>query len=686
MTSPSMKQMTLYLTVCVLAVFAASAVNSAETFRLEDDKLCAEFDALGRIIRLENKTTGKGNVIAEPVEETFNMVCKKGQNWEAVVFPKEQNYRVSKEGNTIRTVIDKVSVDGNPSELTLTMSAALKGGTLVYSAEIDNREKELTVVEFRYPKVGVIRSLGSGKKFDLLWPHATGKRFRNFSSTVSGTYPGDLSMQWTALTDDSETLYFSGRDTKMYTTTFHAGYGNGAALTSTRFVFVKTGEKCVVPETIAQLYSGSWRRAADEYRNWASAWRKVRSKPDWVHNMFGYFLVINKQQYGDEMWQYDTLPKLYELAKNHGFDTLGLFGWYEGGHDNTYPDIEVGKTLGGADKLRENIKKVRDAGGNVTLYVQGHLIDPTTDFYSRHGREVEAHSHWGSPYYEHYNKSSRSEFLPRFTAKVFSTACPGHPIWQERMVRNVDFIHDFGASGVLFDQIGGMPPRPCFNKQHNHANPGLSHVAGRVSLLDKIHRRTREVGGDFAFLTEHITDVYSQYADMLHGVGVQPDERDFSEMFRYCFPDTIITVRNPAPDISSMFSNFAITYGLVMEMEIRYRSDCEHVLADKSKERREHAQKVAALRNRYRDILGHGKFVDEEPLRNSNSAVKCKAFETDNRLAVVLWNPAPQTQDVKLDVPGRKLLEVSTLAGGPAQSKLPVSIGTQQVIVAVYEK
>jgi len=684
------KENFMRLTVLFAFIVFPLFVFAQETsvLRLEDDKLLAEFDGFGRIVRLENKASGKGNIVSEPVDETFNMVCKKGQNWEAVVLPKEQVYRVTKEGNTIRTVVDKVKTYDTPNELTLSMTVTLKDGTLIYGAEIDNREKDLTVVEFRYPKIGITKSLGNEKKYDLLWPEQAGLRLRNFRGAISDTYPSFLSMQWMALTDDEETLYVSGRDSEFYTTALHAGYGSGATLTLTRFVFVKPNEKRVLPETIAQLYSGSWRRAADEYRQWASTWWKPRPKPDWVRDMLGYFLVMPKQQYGDELWPYDTLPKLYELAAGHGFDTLGLYGWFEGGHDNTYPDIEVGKTLGGADKLRESIKKVRDAGGNVILYAQGHLIDPATDFYARHGREVEVHSRWGTPYSDSYNKSSKSEFLKRFNSKLFYIACPGHPIWLDRMVETVDFIHGFGASGILYDQIGGIPPTPCFNERHNHANPGLSYVSGRVSLLDSIRRRTREVGKDFAFFTEHVTDVYSQYADMLHGCGVPSgDSRDFPEMFRYCFPETTITVRNRASaSISPTYANSAITYGLVMEMEVRYRDDRENLLADRSKESREYAKSVADLRKRYRDVLGRGKFVDEEPLVNGNAVVKCKAFETENRLAVVLWNPTTQPQTIKLDVPGRKLLEIGTVVGKLDKPELPASITPQQVLVAVYEK
>ena len=136
----------------------------------------------------------------------------------------------------------------------------------------------------------------------------------------------------------------------------------------------------------------------------------------------GYFLVINKQQYGAEAWPYDTLGELYERAVSHGCNTVGLFGWYHTGHDNNYPDLAVSPTLGGTISLKADTA-VQAAGGHVTLYYQGHLIDPASPFYRREGAQWEANV-WGTPYYEFYPKACYSNFLNFFSNKAFLNRLP----------------------------------------------------------------------------------------------------------------------------------------------------------------------------------------------------------------------------------------------------------------------
>ena len=707
----------IIITIIAIIPLITGIQAFAQTY-LEDAQLKIGVDQQGRIVHLENKTGNTGNIIDHPANGIFKMVCKRGTNWEDVVFPEKQQYQVTKKDNMITIKVNKVTTRDATGNVNIVMTIGLKDGIITFDSEIDNQQPDLTVIDFIYPQIGVIKTLAGGKP-DLLWPNQSGVLYSNVgdylsnmpttressAKTISAPYPGGVSMQWMALVDKDQCLYFSGKDKDFYSSMLRV---NGSSenrgsitLSIDRFAFVKPGEKWQNPASILMLYNGSWRKGADEYRAWASSWRKEREQAAWVKNMMGYFLVINKQQYGDEIWRYDNLPQLYELAKAHGCDALGLFGWYETGHDNMYPDIDAGQSLGGRKTLMENIKQVQATGGHVTLYHQGHLMDVNAPFYKETGHKIESKSLWGVPYYEKYNKSHNSNFLQIFTSKTFSTVCPSCPEWHELIIEKVDFISSFGANGVLFDQIGGMPPNPCFDDTHPHKNgkPSLSYAPGRIQLLGNINQKVKDIDKEFAFFTEHICDVYSQFADCLHGISASPSGEgnrtvyeegnvasviNYPELFRYCFPNTIITLRNPYPYIQPRIANYAITFGFRYEMELRYLDDCVYVLEDRTPQWKEYAAKITSLRKKYWDVLGYGKFVDEEYIQIKNRKVIAKSFVKDNNLVVVLWNDNSSDQKIDLQVDGFSLIEASTV--DKTVKTLPDMIKTQEVIVAQYKK
>ena len=693
------------------------AQNKPQTWTIEDNLLKITIDQSARIVHLENKTGKRGNVIDHAADGIFKMVAQRGGNWEDVIFPEKQSYVVKKTGNALLITLDKIVTRDATSDVSLEMTIRLNNGQLSFDAEIDNRQKDLMITDFVFPQLGVIKTLGIGKP-DLLWPNQSGEWCTNIGDLLTGmadtrddpnyksiNYPGNASMQWMSLVDGPECLYFSGRDSEFYSSILSVRGSKkdpgSITLAINRLSFVKTNQKWKSPQSIMMLYTGSWRTGADEYSKWAASWRKENEPTSWVQDMMGYFLVINKQQYGDEMWPYDKLPKLHELAKAHGCDALGLFGWYNSGHDNMYPDINVSNSLGGANALKENIRRVQKDGGHVTLYYQGHLMDVNSPYYKSTGHNLESKSIWGVPYYEKYNKASNSDFLRSFTSKTFSTVCPSSKAWQELMTSKANEIYAFGPNGILYDQIGGMPPNPCFDETHEHykGKPSLSYTQGRLQLLGKIKDQTKKINPDYAFFTEHITDVYSQFADCLHGIKTSPDAAgmrskllddksaavlNYPELFRYCFPKTVITIRNAFPYITPQFANYAITFGLRLEMELRYLDDVNYVLEDRTPQWREYAAKITALRKKHWDILGHGKFVDEEFLANGNKKIIAKSFVKADSLAVVLWNDNTAAENVDLKVKGFTLMKVSAV--DRTDKQLPGTIKPQEVLVALYKK
>jgi hypothetical protein len=682
---------------------------------LENGLLKAVFDEKARLVRLENLPDGTGNIIEKPTEDAFFLNCKNRENWENAAFGHAQDFTVEQKGNTLVYHSKTLRTRDGENQIDLTLSISLEEENLCFDASIGNRQNELLVLDFEYPKLGVIKKLGAeepalfapvqeGLRINRVgkWLSERGYSRENNPYSYEINYPGGGSMHWMALQGSGQTLYAACHDEDFYTSQMRADGSiedpGAVTLIFEIMPFVKTGETWQAPRTHLKLYRGTWHHGADEYKEWASTWRPVRDKPQWIRDLLGMFLVINKQQYGDEMWPYESLPELYKLAEDHGFENLSLFGWYDSGHDNQYPDLETSESLGGAETLRRQIKKVQEAGGKVTLYQQGHLIDTTTAFYRNGGYRYESRTRSGTPYLEYYNKSHRSMFLKYYTSKCFSISCPSCPEWRELMESKVDFTASFGADAVLFDQIGGMPAYPCFNEKHPHdkGKPSLSMSGGRRKLLDVIRKRTRETGSGFAFFSEHTTDLYSAWLDCVHGIHThripEGSYLDYDEpgpvkepsLFRYCFPETKITIRNPRPYMDTWSVNYAFVFGQVFEMEIRYQQDKDDILADRWPEEREYAKAVNDLRRKYINELIRADFADEQPLETKNPEVITKAYINDKTITVALWNDTNEAKPLKLSVKGGRFLEYAVIEG--SVQKIPGTIPPHSIALAVFQK
>ncbi len=688
-------------------------------FNLQNDRISLSLNERGQISALSMK--GGQNVIARPTG-LFRAVLKAGDNWENVAFADKQSLRVEAAADSLTLRCDSLNTRDGQIAIGLTLTIRLDGEKLTFDSTIENRS-EAAVDDWIYPCLGEIDTLTGGKP-DLLYPRHMGERFVDICGYLKGLnnrealhelttpYPGFMSMQWMTLVDGDACLYLTGRDTLFHASALRARGSDigGVTLEMNKLAFAKPGETWVCPSYMAWLYRGDWMKGAKEYAEWASTWRKPVQPKEWIRQMNGYFLVINKQQFGDEVWPYDTIPKLYEYAQAHGFDALGLFGWYHTGHDNHYPELEVSPTMGGADKLREGIRKVQQKGGHVTLYYQGHLMDVGTDYYKTTGHLREGKTRWGTPYYEFYDKYCHSDYLHFFSKKPFSTICPSCEDWHELMAERADWIHSFGADGVLYDQIGGMPPYPCFDESHLHLQdrPSLSHAQGRIRLHKRIRAQVDKYE-NFAYMTEHVTDVHSQFLDCLHGIGSYPGAKGtgalttgigirttlnsatagagrtmMPELFRYVFPETFITVRNPSPFVSHRYASYALHYGFKLEMEQRNQTDRDFIEADEDAADRVYVKQIANLRRAHGEYLLTGRFLAQEGLRNGNPNVKAALFENESgQRAVALWNDTDEEQRLDVSAEGCDWNAWASTDG--EGDGIPATLGAEKVLL-IYHK
>ena len=693
-------------------------------FTLKNKCIEAEFDKEARIVSL--KRAEGVNVINRPADEGFRAVMAfvKKERLENLAVGSRQKWKVRATKTKLEFVTDTLVYsdglrDDNVAPCKVVLRVELVNDALVFTSEVENGT-DAYFIDFEFPRIGEVKNLGDGIP-TLFVPRECGHAIVNPGALVSNSdsreqqantmefvYPGHIAMQWLALCGERNCLFIEGNDATFSATAFRVlgrlGGDGAMTLLVDRFASVNPKANVSHSPVKVEFYKGDWRRGAADYAAWLRPYRPQHARPQWVMDMQGYYLVINKQQSGYELWPYKTLPELYRYAQECGCDVLGLFGWFEGGHDNRYPNQEVSRTLGGTASLKKNIREVQKGGGHVTLYFQGHLIDLNSDFYKHDDGKSTLRTIWGQEYVEFYDKPHQSGFLADFSHKCFALACPSTRKWQDFMLEREDWLASFGADGTLYDQIGGIAPYVCFAQNHHHDgdSPARAMSGGRRKLLDALQTHSKEISPDFCFATEHLTDIYSTYTDFLHGIDVCPlaqgaeaSAKEHPELggqycvpqiFRSSFPEVKVTIRNPRPYTSRRYVNFAFTHSLLFEQELRYRADVDDTLAETFAAEHAYAKTISSFRKKHWDILGYGTYVDDKFATSTNPSLFAVSYENSDRRAVTLWNDSDKPADLScLHLASGMALSAFLTPDGKSAKRLPARLAPNSVALVLLK-
>ena len=591
--------------------------------------------------------------------------------------------QVSPVADGVRLLYNGIRHGEKTFDVQLDLTITVAGDEFRFGGKIVNNSKDRIVTQWKYPIfLGIEAQRGAHERATpaLLWPDGLGRRFptrESFGSHKTFDYPsGRGTMQWLAFTHGATGLYFGCHDEKCGAKTFAAARSSGVGydVSLEHHPYCVPGEQWESPPTVLMPYAGPWYVAARHYRRWVESWLDSLPKPPWAQDSTGWLLAILKQQNGDLMWDYGSLDRLADLADERGLDTLGLFGWAHGGHDRYYPDYIPDPKMGGPEVLKESIEKVHQRGRRVILYANGQLIDSATEFYRLHGMEAMVADPSGKPVIQMYNKFKAT------STPIFVTACTAAPAWRQRMLSLAEQAHALGADGILFDQLGVVGPKPCFTKGHGHKTPATAEA--RLELIRGIARHMKKLDPDFIIMTEGVVDVEQADIPYFHGWGTGfgyfepgPSETVFPELFRYTYPAFVATQRIPNPFLTRNYANYACAYGLRFEIESRYTADVKYLTTDQvptpeeyadcnsppevsllqtvsCKESAEYMRQVAALRRQHGDLLLRGRFIDVDGVVVEGARIVGKAFQSDDRIGVILWNPTDQPQSAEVAIAG----------------------------------
>lgn len=562
-----------------------------------------------------------------------------------------------------------VAEDGSRYPVALSVTVREREeGVLTFRAAIKNLAEGVRINELQLPLLETARLAGPPEEEVAYIPDGLGARhknpreglLRNYANTeflhadyktilYNAAYPhggranAHLSMPFYTVESGGYAFSLLKLDEVFRITTLSLGRSPLSLPDSTltfaisHYPALLNGEETETADCLFTVERGDWRGASARYRAFFDSIcpSPVPKSPKWVREMTGWQRIILKHQYGEIFFRYADLPRIYENGAKYGIHTLLVFGWWQGRFDNGYPTYEPDPALGGAQGLREAIRKVKALGGRVILYSNGNLIDISTDYYARVGYRIAAHDIDGNEYREHYGFSNNGTLLDRYGYKSFVTACHATSEWKRTLLRVGQEKLSFAPDGIFYDQLCCCH-KCCFDRSHLHG--------GRIDLepayrLENTAAIRTLLSGDESLGTEVIADRFTPYVDYIHGCGMAMSysAAAYPDLYRHTFPEVVISNRFAhAEEAGYLYKlNYAFVTGLIFDVSI-YRGR----LVDMSgaPHYAEAVARLLALKEQYHAFFYEGSFRSVERDLSLPYRVHAAAYEHEGRRILALCN------------------------------------------------
>lgn len=646
-------------------------------------------------------------------------------------------------GNTVHYE----NIGGKDIDLTVNYKASKKyKGALEISSVIANNEKDWMVKVFNAPTIrrfkvtddhafiipagtgwrlplSALSSMPEGKKIPKPWTWNKSKKAYVFSET----YPSKkITMQWGLLQGKDECVYIGCHDESCSYKTMETWCDPAAKEALIKFVHKMTcfpGEVAEIPPVIIYKYEGDWYEGADIYREWFLENHKVTESPEWMRNNTGWLLAILKQQNDEVIVPYDEIGELLaDAADERGLDVIGLFGRGIGGHDRYYPDYSPDPKLGGEKALKEGIAKAKAKGKRVVMYTNGQLLDQDCPwFWPDTGRFISIQRKNGVLEAQTWHKYHDAP------ARTHGMACHSCRTWKEMMMRLALQANELGADGILYDQLGCTGSRYCYSPDHGHPVPAVVYEEDRIENLAWVREEMAKINPEFVIMVEGLIDSQMGVVDMFHGsspVGTIPtigrflnrfdenkDLQFFYELYRYTFPEAIITLRLPNPAHKIYSLNFGLFYGLRNEMELRYAADRRYVedgiipteadygnvkgapsvelmkTAGPPEQSTPYYKQVLTFQKKHADMLLNGRFLADRDvkLEHDGRYVMANAYKSKSseELGILVWNLSDEPVSYNVSYPGYK---VKSVCAPDREVTAGDKIDPQSIHLVIFEK
>ena len=256
------------------------------------------------------------------------------------------------------------------------------------------------------------------------------------------------------------------------------------------------------------------------------------------------------------------------------------------------------------------------------------------------------------------------------------------------MMELAEQAHALGANGILFDQLGVLGPKMCFNSSHGHDTPAAD---GHIPLLHKIAHRMRKLDPDFIVMTEGVVDAEQADVPYFHGCGpglrlhgTQPNRNPLPRTVPLHLPPLRRhpTRPQPIPHPKLRQLRLCLRTPLRDRKPLHRRRQIPDHRSDPNPCRVFRLQLTTRRRpppnrplQRVRPNTCNRSPPSATSTPTSSSAadsstpkespstapdIVAKAFHSDNHIGVILWNPTDQPHSAKVIVPNHTLSAVYT--------------------------
>ncbi len=654
-------------------------------YSIENKYIRISLDADGNLVELKNLKTGHnyaGNL------GIWRMIYSHNEVLEEEILPENTKPQICAHNNSLELSYNSLNTPTGQESISLKIGITIDNDDIHFSADIKNScDGNRIIREMYFP---AIRNINIAEKQSLFGGSACGMdrhvKIDDIPAAIQKhhtQYMGDdyngINMPWF----DNGFAIFANADNGLYLGDHDLKFDQTAMLFRKRqdqidagmhkSPFLKPGESTSLSGFVISPYAGDWHIGAKKYRKWADEnWFKPLEKPASITQDFnGWYRMIMRHQYGKILFRHDEMPRILKSMKKTGINSLLMFGWWDEGMDSGYPDYSYDESQGGKDALRKHIQDFRDDGGKVLLYFNARLIDTATDFYKKRGADIAVRGCDGEPLIERYMFSGPGiDLRHQFGYKSFAMACPYSSEWMDILKRYVDTAVELGVDGVFFDQIG-MPELPCFGENHGHAVPMTDSRGIRMKQMQEIRDYIRSKNPEMSFGVECATNFTSPFADFFHSfpgwnvaannweeTGEKPVLTSFIELFRYTFPEVLISDREIRDDTDiERRVNLALLRGLVSDVEVHR---CQSLI-EEAPHYKEYLTQANRLRDKYRRLILNGLFQDTDGASCNNDDVSWSVFKAGDELALIATQSHKEKVRASFNIPGYRLKEFDGL-------------------------